>query len=1152
MHQYVKNPAFNLYQRAEFAGLAYSDGDELEHRIHDTVRQARDLGTFSPELADAIADWPSEYHLSRQRHCLVRPLGIRAGDRVLELGGGCGAITRFLGEIGAEVTTVEGSVQRARIAAERCRDLPNVKVVADDLVLFHTDERFDWVLLIGVLEYAPMFSAEQDPVHHYLTSVTKFLAPRGRIVIAIENKLGLKYFNGCNEDHLGVPFVGVQGLYGAKTPRTFGHQELDAQVRAAGMDQVEFLYPFPDYKLPSILLSEAALSDPLFNAADLLALTYARDYGGSRYRLFDEKLALREIVANGLLGALSNSFVVVASRQSGKRILENTLAVAYAVQRIAEFTTQTRFVREGGDIRVLKEPLLPDVPRKRVLADGSVLENVLGEAKYASGHLSIWHLWEARAKGGNFEQVVDAFEPWFSFLVEKAKAFSERQGRQKNERHNFSRLMLPGSDLDLTPFNLIEGQKKLVPIDREWKLDRAIPLGWVVARGVRHPLSAFNGFEGTPIKISEVIEALGTRHKLTVSLEKIDEWFRSERELLTIVTGRPIEKLTTAASSRNELSVYQQVTQLVAGSAELKQGLVASSHEVEALKAIVADREERAASLDRALTARSDEVEALKAIVADREERAASLDRALTARSDEVEALKAIVADREERAASLDRSLTARSDEVEALKAIVADREERAASLDRALTARSHEVEALKAIVADREERAASLDRALTARSDEVEALKAIVADREERAASLDRALTARSDEVEALKAIVADREERAASLDRALTARSDEVEALKAIVADREERAASLDRALTARTHEVEAIEVEVADLEERAAALDEALTVRTHEVEVLKVEVVARDNEIEAFKAVVADREERAAGLAQALVARHNEIEAFKAVVADRELQIQLSQSTIAAIHASTSWRIVAPLRLFKRLAQQLSTVVRYSLTLGGRISRKGLFTSPRDRRAIRIIEQSGLFDRRWYVEKNPDVVARRIDPVQHYVIYGAREGRDPSPSFSTRDYLMHHPDLAMAGINPLAHFVLHPSGKDLNAEVIGNGGEIALSAPRLRQAVLTLARRIYRALPLQDQKTKLRLRSEFFRYFGFLLPEGTADFAAPLTIPQKRATNPGPLDNPTPSLGRMIRPPIFCRRPSSPCMMMVIRSRDLCITFGSYGQT
>lgn len=36
--------------------------------------------------------------------------------------------------------------------------------------------------------------------------IKKHLAPGGRIVIAIENKYGLKYFAGCKEDHLGTYF----------------------------------------------------------------------------------------------------------------------------------------------------------------------------------------------------------------------------------------------------------------------------------------------------------------------------------------------------------------------------------------------------------------------------------------------------------------------------------------------------------------------------------------------------------------------------------------------------------------------------------------------------------------------------------------------------------------------------------------------------------------------------------------------------------------------------------------------------------------------------------------------------------------------------------------------------------------------------------
>ena len=79
-------------------------------------------------------------------------------------------------------------------------------------------------------------------------------------------------------------------------------------------------------------------------------------------------------------------------------------------------------------------------------------------------------------------------------------------------------------------------------------------------------------------------------------------------------------------------------------------------------------------------------------------------------------------------------------------------------------------------------------------------------------------------------------------------------------------------------------------------------------------------------------------------------------------------------------------------------------------------------RDWRAVRTIARSGLFDREWYLKSNPDVAARGIDPVRHYVVYGANEGRNPSPSFSTRGYLSHNRDIAVAEVNPLEHFARH----------------------------------------------------------------------------------------------------------------------------------
>lgn len=64
-------------------------------------------------------------------------------------------------------------------------------------------------------------------------------------------------------------------------------------------------------------------------------------------------------------------------------------------------------------------------------------------------------------------------------------------------------------------------------------------------------------------------------------------------------------------------------------------------------------------------------------------------------------------------------------------------------------------------------------------------------------------------------------------------------------------------------------------------------------------------------------------------------------------------------------------------------------------------------------------GGFNEAFYLWKYPDVAAKGVDPLQHYLEHGWREDRDPCESFSTRGYLAHNPDVRAAGVNPLVHF-------------------------------------------------------------------------------------------------------------------------------------
>ncbi len=69
---------------------------------------------------------------------------------------------------------------------------------------------------------------------------------------------------------------------------------------------------------------------------------------------------------------------------------------------------------------------------------------------------------------------------------------------------------------------------------------------------------------------------------------------------------------------------------------------------------------------------------------------------------------------------------------------------------------------------------------------------------------------------------------------------------------------------------------------------------------------------------------------------------------------------------------------------------------------------------------IKHSGLFDEKYYLLHNPDVVRADVNPALHYLLHGGIEGRDPSPYFSSSGYLQAYPDVKNAGLNPLVHYL------------------------------------------------------------------------------------------------------------------------------------
>ncbi len=115
----------SLYYKHYAGEDLYSDG-KIEDELLSIVKNASKVEYAS--IIEESKSWPILYHLSPLRGNIVDWLPISPGDKVLEIGAGCGAITEKLSQKAGKVTCVDLSAKRSHINAYRNQDRDNIEI----------------------------------------------------------------------------------------------------------------------------------------------------------------------------------------------------------------------------------------------------------------------------------------------------------------------------------------------------------------------------------------------------------------------------------------------------------------------------------------------------------------------------------------------------------------------------------------------------------------------------------------------------------------------------------------------------------------------------------------------------------------------------------------------------------------------------------------------------------------------------------------------------------------------------------------------------------------------------------------------------------------------------------------------------------------
>lgn len=354
----------------------YCDG-EVEETLLEIAR-SRTQEEY-PELIEGQGSWPILYHLSTLRENIVEWIPMEHGAKVLEVGSGCGAITGVLSRKAGSVTCVELSQKRSMINAYRHRECDNITIHVGNFKDIEPElpTDYDYIMLIGVLEYADSYIGGNTPHADFIRILKKHLAAGGRLVIAIENKYGLKYFAGCREDHTGGFFEGIEDYSENKGVRTFGREGLAGVLEQADVWESHFYYPYPDYKFMSCLYSDSYLPKTGELSDNL------RNFDRDRLHLFDEKHAFDGLIKEGNFPFFSNSFLVVTGPGLPVKYAK------YSNDRAPEYAICTQILRDRDGQTVVRKYPMTDAARAHICGETMAKAYRELSARYEGGLISV-------------------------------------------------------------------------------------------------------------------------------------------------------------------------------------------------------------------------------------------------------------------------------------------------------------------------------------------------------------------------------------------------------------------------------------------------------------------------------------------------------------------------------------------------------------------------------------------------------------------------------------------------------------------------------------------------------------------------------------------------------------------------------------------
>lgn len=405
----------------------------------------------------------------------------------------------------------------------------NKVVVIKNIDELKNNDKFNYVTLIGAFENVQ----KETEIINLIKDADKSLAENGKILIAMKNKFGMKYWTGEKESDDSEMFGNIV----SKTENILGLEKIKKILDDLSL-KYKFYYPLPDYKITNVIFTDDYL--PTNDSMDARNLTYCKD---GELLVFSEREAYKQLLNEDKIQFpfFANSFFIEVSKNVD---FKDIRYVGYGITRKEQHRIKTVIrkdvVEKTADNENAKEHIKNISRNIQVLNDAKIecldkVEKDMIISQFLANAKSYDEvLMEFYNKDG-LDRVIEHIKGFKIEILDKLlinnqceslentvfEKYNIEISNEQKEKMHFTK----NGILDLIFQNCFVKEEKIFVYDQEWYEDN-VPIEFILYRAIFY----FSELKKN-VDINEIYEKLD-----------LTEYIESFEKLETIIQGNIVDE----------------------------------------------------------------------------------------------------------------------------------------------------------------------------------------------------------------------------------------------------------------------------------------------------------------------------------------------------------------------------------------------------------------------------------------------------------------------------------------------------------------------------------------------------------------------------------------------------------------------------------